>query len=161
MPDDRRFGVVWMGHEAASAAFGQQGAFNDLALGLVRGASEDAVIAAVDRLLAPYGGTGAYGRAHQVSPPLSRRRVAPAPGHGLAMIPPMFFLVAAFLVNMVLARLIALERSQIGLLKAVGYSSAAGRLALPEARRRDRRHRHRPRLGLRLVGRPGNDPPLR
>ncbi len=39
--------------------------------------------------------------------------------------PPVFFLVAAFLVNLVLARLIALERSQIGLLKAVGYSNAA------------------------------------
>ena len=124
MPDDRRFGVVWMGHEAASAAFGQQGAFNDLALGLVRGASEDAVIAAVDRLLASYGGTGAYGRAHQVS-----HRFLDDELHQLRamawVMPPVFFLVAAFLVNLVLARLIALERSQIGLLKAVGYSSAA------------------------------------
>ena len=39
--------------------------------------------------------------------------------------PPVFFLVAAFLVNLVLARLIALERSQIGLLKAIGYSISA------------------------------------
>jgi putative ABC transport system permease protein len=124
MPDDRRFGVVWMGHEAASAAFGQQGAFNDLALGVVRGASDGAVIAAVDDLLAPYGGTGAYGRAHQVS-----HRFLDDELHQLRamawVMPPVFFLVAAFLVNLVLARLIALERSQIGLLKAVGYSSAA------------------------------------
>ena len=55
MPDDRRFGVVWMAEEAASAAFGLQGAFNDLALGLARGASEAAVIAAVDRCSHPTG----------------------------------------------------------------------------------------------------------
>src|SRR5690606_21448731 len=36
-----------------------------------------------------------------------------------------FLLVAAFLVNMILSRLIALEREQIGLMKAVGYSGAA------------------------------------
>jgi putative ABC transport system permease protein len=124
MPDDRRFGVVWMGHEAASAAFGQQGAFNDLAIGLARGASEDAVIAAVDDLLAPYGGTGAYGRGHQVSHRFLDDELRQLRAMAWVM-PPVFFLVAAFLVNLVLARLIALERSQIGLLKAVGYSSAA------------------------------------
>src|SRR5690606_34865526 len=59
MPDDRRFGIIWMGEEAAAAAFGQQGAFNDVLIGLSRGASEEVVIAAVDALLAPYGGTGA------------------------------------------------------------------------------------------------------
>ena len=39
------------------------------------------------------------------------------------ILPPIFLLVAAFLVNMTLSRLIALEREQIGLLKAMGYSS--------------------------------------
>ncbi len=124
MPDDRRFGVVWMGHEAASAAFGQQGAFNDLAIGLARGASEDAVIAAIDDLLAPYGGTGAYGRAHQVSHRFVDDELRQLRAMAWVM-PPVFFLVAAFLVNLVLSRLIALERSQIGLFKAVGYSSVA------------------------------------
>jgi putative ABC transport system permease protein len=37
------------------------------------------------------------------------------------VIPPIFLFISAFLVNMILTRLIALEREQIGLLKAVGY----------------------------------------
>ena len=41
------------------------------------------------------------------------------------VIPPIFLLVSAFLVNMILSRLIALEREQIGLLKALGYSNLA------------------------------------
>src|SRR5690606_23157996 len=124
MPDDRRFGVIWMGEEAAAAAFGRQGAFNDVLIKLSRGASEAAVIVAVDALLAPYGGTGAHGRADQVSHHFLDNELVQL--RAIAwIIPPVFLVVSAFLVNIVLARLIALERSQIGLLKAVGYSDAA------------------------------------
>ncbi|NJM82391.1 MAG: ABC transporter permease [Tabrizicola sp.] len=41
------------------------------------------------------------------------------------VLPPIFLAVAAMLVNMTLSRLITLEREQIGLLKAIGYSSHA------------------------------------
>jgi ABC-type antimicrobial peptide transport system permease subunit len=37
------------------------------------------------------------------------------------ILPPIFLVVTAFLINMVLSRLISLEREQIGLLKAIGY----------------------------------------
>ena len=37
------------------------------------------------------------------------------------VMPPIFLLVSAFLINITLARMIALEREQIGLLKALGY----------------------------------------
>lgn len=38
------------------------------------------------------------------------------------VLPPIFLAVAAFLVNVVLSRLVAMERNEIGLLKAFGYS---------------------------------------
>jgi len=40
-------------------------------------------------------------------------------------LPPIFLLVAAFLVNITLNRLVALEREQIGLMKALGYGNIA------------------------------------
>ena len=40
-------------------------------------------------------------------------------------LPPIFLLVAAFLINLTLGRIVALEREQIGLLKALGYRSVA------------------------------------
>jgi putative ABC transport system permease protein len=40
-------------------------------------------------------------------------------------LPPIFLLVAAFLVNLMLDRLVALEREQIGLFKALGYGNLA------------------------------------
>ena len=39
------------------------------------------------------------------------------------VLPPLFFIISAYLVNMVMGRLIALEREQIGLFKALGYTN--------------------------------------
>ena len=124
LPDDRRFGILWMGHASVTAALGMQGAFNDVALTLSHGASEPEVIAALDRLLAPYGGRGAFGRDDHPSHAFLQHELDQL--SALAVIlPPVFFVVSAFLVNMVLGRLIALERQHIGLMKAMGYSTAA------------------------------------
>ena len=124
MPDDRRFGIVWMAEAAVAAAFDMGGAVNDLALVLSRGADERAVIAALDTILDPYGGTGAHGRDRQVSHQFLDGELKQL-GVLARWTPPIFLIVAAFLVNMVLGRLIQLERPQIGLMKAVGYSRAA------------------------------------
>ncbi len=123
MPDDRRFGLIWMSARAAAAAMDMEGAVNEIALRLTRDADERAVIAALDRLLDPYGGTGAHGRDRQMSHAFLDGELQQL-GAMAAYIPPIFLIVAAFLVNMVLGRLIAMERAQIGLLKALGYGRA-------------------------------------
>ncbi|MEM8811471.1 MAG: ABC transporter permease [Pseudomonadota bacterium] len=124
MPDARRFGIAWMSETALAAAYDLDGAFSNVVVRMSEGASEAAVIDHVDRLLKPYGGTGAYGRKDQQShafldAELDQLRVLSR------FLPPIFLLVAAFLVNMTMARLVALEREQIGLLKALGYGSVA------------------------------------
>jgi putative ABC transport system permease protein len=140
MPDDRRYGLIWMGEAAAAAAMNMTGAFNDLSLSLTRGASQPAVIAALDRLLAPYGGAGAIGRDRQTSHAFLENELTQLAAMQ-KVLPPIFLVVSAFLVNMVLARLIALERGQIGLLKALGYS-----------RRRIGGHYLRLALGIGVLG---------
>jgi putative ABC transport system permease protein len=62
-PDDRRFVVLWMLRGAVAPAFRMEGAFNDVAIRLEPGASLPAVLEAVDRELARYGGLHAVGRA--------------------------------------------------------------------------------------------------
>ena len=85
------------------------------------------MIAALDRLLAPYGGRGAYGRDQQTS----HRLVTDEIGQMRVMattIPVVILGVAAFLLSLVLSRLVATQRMQIGTLKALGYGSwAVGR----------------------------------
>ena len=124
VPDNKRFGVIWMGRDALGVAFDQDGAFNDVSLSLSPGASEAAVIFQLDQLLERYGGLGAYGRDDQIS-----NRFISDEIKGLAatavLIPSIFLCIAAFLLNLLLARLVGAQRDQIAVLKAFGYSNAA------------------------------------
>jgi len=120
MPDNRRFGVMWMPESVLAGLYDLDGAFNSVGLRLLRDADESAVIEAVDTLLEPYGGTRSYGRADHLSNAFLDSELTGLEGMA-AIIPPVFLAVSAFLINMILSRLIALEREQIGLLKALGY----------------------------------------
>lgn len=124
VPDPQHFGVFWMSHEALAMAFNMEGAFNDVSLRLMRGASEEEVIFRVDRLLAEYGGRGAYGRKDQLSHMLLESDIQGLKTTGFVA-PVLFLAVAAFLLNVVLSRTLQLQREQIAGLKAFGYSNFA------------------------------------
>ncbi len=118
--DPERFAVLWMNEDALSAAFEMTGAFDDVSLRLQPGASERGVITDLDRVLEPYGGLGAVGRDHQQSNMILNGELSQL--ESFATVIPMIFLgVAAFLLNVVLSRLVNLQRVQIAALKAVGY----------------------------------------
>jgi putative ABC transport system permease protein len=123
-PDPRRFGVVWMGDGAAAAALGMAGEVNDVAVALAAGASESAVIGEMDRVLAPYGGEGAYGREHHVSHRFVSDEIRET-GVTSMLIPAIFLAVTAFLVSVVLSRVVNTQREQAAVLRAFGYGRAA------------------------------------
>lgn len=123
VPDEQRFGIFWMGRKALEAATDRREAINSLSLTLNRGASRAEVIRRVDTILAPYGGTGAYGREDQLSHAFLDSELKQLDAM-TRVIPPIFLLVSAFLVYVVLGRMIRTEREQIGLVKAFGYSNA-------------------------------------
>ncbi len=120
-PDNRRFGVIYMPRSRLAPLFDMSGMFNDVALRTLRGTRLEDVMAGVDKLLQPYGGMDAHGRADQVSNAFLDSELTQLRGMANT-VPPIFLFVAAFLINMILSRLIALEREQIGLLKALGLS---------------------------------------
>lgn len=122
MPDDKAFGILWLDRSLMEAAYDLNGAFNDVTVRLAPGASEPDVIQRLDRLLARYGGTAAYGRADQTSHAFIAQELDQLKTMAI-VIPPIFLGVAAFLMHMVLSRLIDTERESIGLLKSFGYSN--------------------------------------
>ncbi len=124
MPDNRRFGVIWMPEKTLAALFDLDGAFNSVSLRLLRNANQALVIERLDTLLKRYGGTGAIARKDQLSNSFLDGELTQLSGMA-KIIPPIFLLVSAFLIDMIFSRLIALEREQIGLLKALGYGRAA------------------------------------
>ncbi len=123
MPDNARFGILWMGRNALEAAHDMDGAFNDVVIKLSHGASEQEVIRKVDDLTRRFGGLGAFGRDDHVSDMFIRNEITQLKAMAF-LLPIIFLAIAGFLTHMVLARLIALEREQIGVLKAIGFSNA-------------------------------------
>ncbi|HSB11248.1 MAG TPA: FtsX-like permease family protein [Blastocatellia bacterium] len=123
-PDRRRFGVLWMSRDALGPAFDMEGAFNNVALSLAPGAHEPEVIDRLDELLAQYGGLGAAGRDEQESHRFLADEIEQDRITGI-IVPSIFLSVAAFLIHMVLSRLVATQRDQIAVLKAFGYGNVA------------------------------------
>jgi len=122
MPDNAAFGIIWMPERAAAAAYDMTGAFNNVSVSLSAGTKPAPVIEALDTLLEPFGGLGAYDRTTHQSDAFLDAEINQLKSMA-AILPPIFFGISAFLVSMVMGRIIALERSEIGLLKAIGYSN--------------------------------------
>lgn len=120
--DERRFAVLWMLESAVAPAVRMEGAFNDVSFRLEPGASVDAALAEIDRELSPYGGVRAVPRARQTSNDALTNELGVLRTMAL-MIPAVFLAVAAFLVNVVVSRLVFLERTQIAILKALGFTN--------------------------------------
>lgn len=121
-PDDERFGVFWASRNVLGPNLDADEAFNEVALRLSPHASEVEVIRELDRLLDPYGGMGGYGRADHISYKILNDELNQNRTMGTAF-PIVFLGVAAFLLSLVLGRLIATQRTEIGALKAMGYTN--------------------------------------
>lgn len=123
IPDFRTYAILWMARKPLESAAEMEGGFNDVAIRLQAGASVEDVISRVDQVLARYGGLGAISRKDQLSNRyLSEefkqlRQMA-------TMLPVIFLGIAAFLLNVVVTRLITAQREQLAILKAFGYSTA-------------------------------------
>ena len=124
MPDQRGFGVFWVDREVLAAAYNMQGAFNRVAVRLAPQATEEVVIDAVTTSLARYGAQLATGREHQASHQMLDNEIKEQRVLG-TVLPAIFLGVAAFLLNVVVSRLVATQREQIAALKALGYANRA------------------------------------
>jgi putative ABC transport system permease protein len=121
-PDLRGFGVFWIDHDALAAAYNERASFNRIALRLTPQASEGQVIDQLNQLLATYGGVDARGRDRQMSNLMLNSEVREQRVLG-TVLPSIFLAVAAFLLNVVFSRQIAVQREQIAALKALGYAN--------------------------------------
>lgn len=122
VPDFKRFGVLWMARTPLASAYDMESAFNDVVLTLAPRTPLEDVVDRLDTLLERYGGEGAYGRKDQLSHHFLAEELRQL--ETLATVfPVIFFGVAAFLLNVVVTRLVGQQREEIAALKAFGYSN--------------------------------------
>jgi putative ABC transport system permease protein len=119
-PDQRGFGVFWLPQGTLAAAYDMDGAFNRVAVKLAPGVSERAVVDGVSAQLSRYGGREAHGREDQPSNAMLAAEIKSQRVIG-TLLPSIFLGVAAFLLNVVVSRLVTTQREQIAALKALGY----------------------------------------
>ena len=124
MPDYERYAILWMNDSALAAAYGMEGAFNSLSVSLQRDADREAVIDALDVALARYGSTGAHGRDELFSHEFVTLEIQQLRAMAV-VVPAIFLLVSAFLLHVVMGRIIRGQRDQIAILKAFGYGDLA------------------------------------
>ncbi len=122
LPDKKRFGIFWVNELELESAFDMSGAFNSVSLKLAYGANPQEVMTQLDDLLEPFGSIGAYDRSEQLSHQYVTDELYQL--STMALIAPAIFLsVAAFLLNIVISRIISQQREQVAALKAFGYTS--------------------------------------
>lgn len=122
LPDPEHFTVLWMSETFAEAVFDFEDATNDIVASLGRGAQPEEVIDIFDDLLDRYGALGAYAQKDQASD-----RYLSAEIQGLkasaTLTPSIFLAVAAFVLNMLMRRLVRTQRTQVAVFRAFGYST--------------------------------------
>ncbi len=121
-PDEKGFGIFWANRDLLDAVYDYDGAFNSLIIDAEKGADQDALIDRLDQILDKYGSTGAYDRTDHPSDSMLDSEIEQL-STMVTVVPVLFLAVAAFLINVIMARLISLEREQIGLFKAFGMKT--------------------------------------
>ncbi len=123
VPDFKTYCVIWMHRSQLEAAYNMTGAFNQVVASLSPETRVDDAVMALDAVLRAYGGVGAHGRRDQISNRYLSEEFKQL-GVMATMFPVIFLSVAAFLLNVVIGRLMATQRGQIAILKAFGYRTS-------------------------------------
>lgn len=122
VPTPERFGVLWVPESFAETALDMKSACNNI-VGLADSPDQvDTILELADRMLDPYGVFAKTERENQLS-----NRFLTNDIRGLAVsarvVPTLFLGIAAMIILILLNRMVRTERTQIGLMKAFGYSN--------------------------------------
>lgn len=123
-PDARRFAIAWLPRAALEGAMDLEGAFNSAVFAFAQEGRQDGIVQAIDGVLARHGGTGALLRKDQRSHRYLEEEFRQLRTMA-RLFPAVFLSVSAFVLYVVLGRLVAGQREVIGTLKAFGYGHAA------------------------------------
>ncbi|MGI6453294.1 MAG: FtsX-like permease family protein [Syntrophomonadaceae bacterium] len=120
--DPQKFGIVMMAHREAQQILNIEGQINQVVVKLAPGLDEEKTAKQIEQILEPYGNIASYPREDQLS---NATLTAEIDGLEISsrFMPMIFFLVAAAIQFILLSRLIKSQRTQIGIIKALGYSN--------------------------------------
>ncbi len=122
VPDNRKFGIVYIKKSFGQAILGFNGSINSLSILLEEGTDVDKAKDDVKRVLKEFGVTEIVERENQISSKMLSEELKGLKSTGGAF-PIIFFIVAAVIIYITMGRMVENQRTQIGVLKAFGFSN--------------------------------------
>ena len=122
LPDPLKFGIFMLEQRQAQQLLNMPGQINQVLLEFSPGADQTQVAEEVKEILKPYGLLGSYPRKYQLSHAVLQAKLDGIRSMSLFM-PLIFLAMAALIQFIILRRMVKTQRTQIGVMKALGYSN--------------------------------------
>ncbi|MCR4436728.1 MAG: FtsX-like permease family protein [Clostridiales bacterium] len=120
MPDNLKFGIVYIKNSFGQSVLGYSGSVNNICLLLDKDADIKKAKDDIKKILEPFGVTEVIERSEQISNKMLSEEMRGLKSTGSAF-PIVFFIVAAVIIYIMLGRMVENQRGQIGVLKAFGF----------------------------------------
>ncbi|MDD2504328.1 MAG: ABC transporter permease, partial [Clostridia bacterium] len=117
MPDNKRFGIVFIKKSLEQALFGYEGFINELSVTVREGTDIEQAKDEVEDLLKNYTITGIVEQKDQASNRMLNEEIKGLESVG-GFFPILFFIVAAAIIYITMGRMVENQRTQIGVMKA-------------------------------------------
>jgi len=122
LPDNEKFGVIFLEESFAQKAFGYDNSYNDLLIKVEDEEQIESIVDALEKKLKRYGASRIISQADQLSNRMVSEEIKQ--GKNSAQTVPFIFLIAAaaIIVTMI-TKIVRNDRMAIGILKAMGYNN--------------------------------------
>lgn len=123
MPDNSKFGIVYLKESFGQAILGYEGSFNSLVLTVKAGTDFDKAKDELEDFFQEFGVTAVYDRDSQVSSKMVSEEMKGIQAVAGAF-PIVFFIIASVIIYISMSRMVENQRTEIGVLKAFGFSDS-------------------------------------
>ncbi|MGD0152702.1 MAG: FtsX-like permease family protein [Thermacetogeniaceae bacterium] len=120
LPEPQDFGIFMIPHNQAQEILNLPGQIDQVVVRLAPGADERQIAAQAESILEPYGNLASYPRKQQLSHAVLQAKIDGIKAMA-TFLPAIFLGIAALIQFVMIGRMIKGQRSQIGIMKAMGY----------------------------------------
>lgn len=122
MPDSKKFGIIYVKNSFGQEIFGLKGSINSASVLLQNGVDLDKASDDIEKYLKSYGIISIIDKDDQISNRMLKAEMDGLKAMGSAF-PIVFFIVAAVIIYIMMGRMVENQRTQIGVLKALGFTN--------------------------------------
>ncbi len=123
LPDPAKFGIFMLENRQAQQLLDMDGQINQVLIEFLPGSDQTRIVESVEDILKPYGMLTSYPRKYQLSHAVLQAKLDGI-GSVALYIPAIFLLMAAVIQFIILRRMVKTQRTQIGVMKALGYNNS-------------------------------------